>query len=644
MRRLLWLAFDISHARAAIVRGASTLALASAMIVIDPGFQRFEKDNGEEDITFLWPGTPANAKKRRNRGGLNDSVGTLGRFSDGTTSNSISVPAPAASSSSAPPSALGTPSPSNSANNDSNSARPGDNGVRGPGGGRRDDDRGSGGGNSNGPANLVEGFKVWFGGAQAQPKPAPSKPPTAPSTVLLPAAKAPDKSSLGVPSPDAIAGKSGKPQTPQLKSPRGIGAMPTVPAWAGEIGGRAKSSSEILGVKLGSKTVEALQGLGYTIPPQSKNSFDVTRIYTPPGVDAAQAQDALRKALPKDKFEQNVYYRVYHARSATGTAHGVVDASPTLACSGSRCVPRDLIKWSPNQLDACSNGVAVGVLDTGIDVEHPALAHRSSGVFIPEGRAPAPTWHGTAVYALLAGNPKSGTPGLIPNARFFHGSVFFSDHTGEFATDTHVLLNALDWMDKADVKIVNMSFAGPRDPLIEEAIAKLSAKGMIFIAAAGNEGPTAEVVYPAGYRQVIAVTAIKSDRRIYPYANRGRHIDVAAPGVDIWTAVPGAREGYYTGTSFAAPFVTGLVATMYRSNPTSVKEKLLAQLEYDDLGIPGRDSTYGRGLALAPRSCGQAPLVAEKPAPAPAWGTTTVDKASTRGPTPSAPTISAGFR
>lgn len=281
-------------------------------------------------------------------------------------------------------------------------------------------------------------------------------------------------------------------------------------------------------------------------------------------------------------------------------------------------------------LRGCSGGVSVGILDTGIDHEHPSIKHRFSGVFIPEGRKPAPSWHGTAVFALLAGNPKSGTPGLIPNAGIYHASIFFSDQSGDFATDTHVLLQALDWMETMDVKIVNMSFAGPRDALVEQMITRLSGKGMIFIAAAGNDGPTAEPAFPAAYRQVIAVTAVKADRRVYPYANRGRHIDVAAPGVDIWTAVPGAREGYYSGTSFAAPFVTALVATIYKQRPIAAKEQLLDRLEYDDLGIPGRDSTYGRGLPIAPRTCDATP----------AWGTTTVNSPPARPPT----AVSAGFR
>jgi subtilisin family serine protease len=109
------------------------------------------------------------------------------------------------------------------------------------------------------------------------------------------------------------------------------------------------------------------------------------------------------------------------------------------------------------------------------------------------------------------------------------------------AADTLSLLEALDWDEEYRLKVVNMSFSGPRDELVAETIEKLSKRGIIFVAAAGNEGPTAAPSYPAGYPLVIAVTAVTKDLRNYRYANRGDHIDVAASGVRIWTAMPGRR-------------------------------------------------------------------------------------------------------
>jgi len=630
MRRLHGRALVFPRLRAGLSRSACVLAIAAAAVALAPGFTAPENTNSGEHFELTWPGTPAHAKKRKHGGsGGGEGGTTYGSFSSGSGTSGSGFSS-GGNSGSGTNASNSNGSPNGNANSDSGNARGDNNGNRGVSGGRRDrdDDQGSNPGNSGPPSTLADTLKGLFDKSDTPPAKSGSSASSDSGTPGKASGSGAGKSSLGVPS----AAPSSTTPKAAAKSPRGLPASGATSNF--EIGQGNHTTSEILGVRLNSKAVQALQGMGFSVPPQPKTAFDVLLLTTPPGMDADQAQAMLRQAMPKEKFETNKLYRNYQTRSSAGNAHSVTSASAQLTCTGSRCASRELIKWSPENITHCSTGVAVGVLDTGLDVAHPAFNRPVTNSFIPEGRKPAPSWHGTAVYALLAGNTRSGTPGLIPNATVYHGTVFYADATGEVATDTHTLLNALDWMDRAGVKVVNMSFAGPRDQLMEEAIAKLSAKGMIFVAAVGNEGPTAEPAYPAAYRQVIAVTAIKADRRVYPFANRGRHIDLAAPGVDVWTAVPGAREGFYTGTSFAAPFATALVATLYRENPTPLKEKLLARLEYDDLGLPGRDSTYGRGLALAPRSCAPAPLVAETPPPPANWGTTSIDKASTRPATP----------
>ena len=97
-------------------------------------------------------------------------------------------------------------------------------------------------------------------------------------------------------------------------------------------------------------------------------------------------------------------------------------------------------------------------------------------------------------------------------------------------SDTVSMLRAFDWLESKGVKIVNMSLSGPPDELIRKAIEKLTAKGMIFIAAAGNEGPTSGPSYPAAYDQVIAVTAVNKALQNYRYANRGTYIDFCGAG------------------------------------------------------------------------------------------------------------------
>jgi subtilisin family serine protease len=377
------------------------------------------------------------------------------------------------------------------------------------------------------------------------------------------------------------------------------------------IGTLSFSSNEILGVNMDAVSVRRAEELGFQANSSSlerQQNGAITRLTVPPGLDAIRAQELLKTELPASRFELNHIYRLYRAAVRDDPGQPKQTEPATLgwapACAGDRCAGQNAIHWQGN-LGHCARGLRVGVIDTEIDAGHPAFAgqrlHRKS--FTPDNRPVASDWHGTGVLALLAGNPASATPGLIPEADFFAASIFFSEENGEMATDTNSLLKALQWMDASNVKLVNMSFSGPRDDIVREAIERMSSKGVVFVAAAGNEGPTAEPSYPAAYKPVVAVTAVTSDLHNYRYANRGDHIDVAAPGVDVWTAVPGRREGYHSGTSFAAPFVTGVLAVLPRDNLRLPKEELLESLQFVDLGISGRDPVYGRGLLLAPTVC-----------------------------------------
>ena len=246
------------------------------------------------------------------------------------------------------------------------------------------------------------------------------------------------------------------------------------------------------------------------------------------------------------------------------------------------------------------------MIDTSVDTAHPALKDRVTVRRITSDDRPAvASWHGTSVTALLAGLPESSTPGLIPNAKFYVADVFFADELGRPATDSLSLLKALHWMEQMQVDIVNLSVSGPPDETVKEAIARLSAKGVLFVAAAGNEGPNAPWSYPAAYPQVIAVTAVNKQLRGYPYANHGDYIDMAAPGVRIWTALPNGKQGFVSGTSFAAPYVTAVVAAVVRDVPKRTTGEILKVIATQDLGVKGPDPIYGRGLVLAPRFCGQ---------------------------------------
>src|SRR5262249_47741397 len=160
------------------------------------------------------------------------------------------------------------------------------------------------------------------------------------------------------------------------------------------------------------------------------------RLSAPQGLSVAEARELLRNELPGDQFGLNYAYRPY--RYATGDKaengprpHGVRRASVG-GCDAERCFGPAVIGWQPN-LRACTKGARIGVIDTSIDLGHPALHGRNVevGNFLPVGAAPAASGHGTSVLALLAGSASSGTPGLVPDARFFAADVYRTDDVGQ---------------------------------------------------------------------------------------------------------------------------------------------------------------------------------------------------------------------
>lgn len=353
-----------------------------------------------------------------------------------------------------------------------------------------------------------------------------------------------------------------------------------------------------------------------------------------PGFTRDEAERELHKILPFLPVTPNHAYTIF--MGTLGESEGA-SAMPGLdprklapasakPCPAQTCFGGQLIHWSKT-LGSCTKDVRIGVIDTSFDIGHPSFksVNAIQGEFL-SGERPSPyDWHGTAVLSLLAGNPVSGTPGLVPDATFLLATAFRSDVNGNASTDTVRLLAALDWLEQLDVDIVNMSFSGPQDNALAAAIARMSKKGVVFIAAAGNMGPTAAPSYPAAYPNVIAVTAVNRNGMNYKSANRGSYIDVAAPGVDILTALPDAKQGYRTGTSFAVPFVTAIMATKVHGGEPMTEQELLAQIATRDLGPPGPDPIYGAGLVVAPKRCARGDAVADG-APASgldAWSTRT---------------------
>lgn len=148
-----------------------------------------------------------------------------------------------------------------------------------------------------------------------------------------------------------------------------------------------------------------------------------------------------------------------------------------------------------------------------------------------------------------------------------------------------------------------MSFSGAHNAVLEKAVEAASANGIALVAAAGNNGPRAAPLFPAAFESVIAVTAVDKQGNVYRQAASGDHIAFAAPGVRLWTQ-SGSGGRPRSGTSYAAPFVSAALALTRElgSNPESSGKDLARILSQNarDLGMPGRDRTFGWGLVQLP--------------------------------------------
>lgn len=244
---------------------------------------------------------------------------------------------------------------------------------------------------------------------------------------------------------------------------------------------------------------------------------------------------------------------------------------------------------------ASGEGIDVAIIDSAADGEHPALAGAIVEGFDALPAVPVELRsHGTSVAGIVGG--VGAYRGVAPGTRIHMARAF--DMTG---TTADALLVAIEWAVERRVRVINMSFVGPPNELFELACRIAYERGIVLVAAAGNNGPGAPFAYPAAYDEVIAVTATDERDGLMQRANRGRYIHVAAPGVDMLAPVPGGGNDVVTGTSFAAPVVTGLIANLLRAapgrSPADIAD-LLARSAVD-LGEPGHDDDFGYGLINA---------------------------------------------
>jgi subtilisin family serine protease len=237
--------------------------------------------------------------------------------------------------------------------------------------------------------------------------------------------------------------------------------------------------------------------------------------------------------------------------------------------------------------------VLVAVIDSKIDASHPDLAGVIADEYDALGTPGLAHMHGTGMAGAIAAHAK--LVGVAPKVKLLAVRAFSGTADGAQGT-TFNILKGLDWAASKNARIVNMSFAGPPDPMFRDMLAKAHARGIVLIAAVGNAGPRSPPLYPAADPDVIGVTATDAEDKLFPQANRGPQVAVAAPGVQILEPAPDAAYQVTTGTSVAAAHASGVAALLLARDPKLTPDQVRSRLIKSARPIAGNKRDVGAGV------------------------------------------------
>lgn len=215
------------------------------------------------------------------------------------------------------------------------------------------------------------------------------------------------------------------------------------------------------------------------------------------------------------------------------------------------------------QLTSGGASVVVAVLDTGIAKGHEDLVGK---VIAEVNLADSPTaydifGHGTHIAGIIAANGDNGIgiAGVAPNVRLL--SVKVADEGGR--CDSSSVAKGIVWAVDHGARVINMSLITTQpSPELQDAVDYAWGKGAVMVAAAGND-LAARMAYPAGCPNCLAVAATDPSDSVAPWSVQGDWVDVAAPGVGIYSTLPFGDYGYKSGTSMAAAYVSGVAALLF---------------------------------------------------------------------------------
>ncbi|QHT60311.1 peptidase S8 [Paenibacillus lycopersici] len=245
-----------------------------------------------------------------------------------------------------------------------------------------------------------------------------------------------------------------------------------------------------------------------------------------------------------------------------------------------------------------SDNVLIGVLDTGVQADHPDLVGKiEAGTNLVDETSPPDddVGHGTHVSGIIAAavNNGEGVAGLT----WFNKIVPVKVLDASGAGSTYSVAEGIIWAADHGIKVINMSLGNYAEAqFLHDAIKYAYDKDVVLVAASGNDN-TERPGFPAAYPEVLAVASTNADGTRSPFSNYGDYIDVAAPGMSIASTYPGSQYAALSGTSMASPHVAALAGLIRSINPDLRNTEVMDIIRKSakDLGAKGKDKYFGYG-------------------------------------------------
>ncbi len=268
--------------------------------------------------------------------------------------------------------------------------------------------------------------------------------------------------------------------------------------------------------------------------------------------------------------------------------------------------------WGVDHIDAdivhpnpSGNGVNVVVIDTGINYSHDAIGNYVGGWdFVNNDDDPMDDHgHGTHVSGTISGNiTNSEIIGVAYNVNLYGVKVLSASGSGSYSN----VINGIKWAADNDMDVANLSLGGGYSTSLCNAVTEATNSGVLVIASAGNsgnpKGKGTNTGYPATCSDAIAVAATTQTDSRASFSSTGSAVEISAPGSGVYSSILGGNYATWSGTSMAAPHVSGVAALIKDANPALTPQEIRTILQDTaiDLGETGRDKLYGFGLVDAP--------------------------------------------